>query len=106
MYRLPGHLKLYDQALACSNGLLARTCLTRAWSLYRMLRHLQEREAQHAVREMRLESREAAVAEQDRRFEAGEMVREYLLTQREVELAAREDSLAASEAHMAERLLS
>ena len=58
---------------------------------------------QQAVREVQLEGREAAVAEQDRRFEAGEMVREYLLTQREVDLAAREHDLAASEAHMAER---
>ena len=99
-----------SQPDTCWSQLTACRKLSRACTLYRMLRHLQEREAQHAMREMELESREAAVAEQDRRLEAGEMVREYslnqqeyLLTQREVDLAAREHDLAASEAHMAER---
>lgn len=63
----------------------------------RATRQLQEKEARLALREMQLEARQAVQHEQDRRFEAEEMVREWALSLRENEVAAKEQQLQSAE---------
>ena len=63
----------------------------------RATRQLQQKEARLALREMQLEARQSIQHEQDRRFEAEEMVREWALNLRETEVAAKERQLQSAE---------